>query len=113
MAEPGTLEKIALLVGDAFAPLTEELTPERALGLLAQLGLNLPPSAVPGQLSSAFGAGAAAAGALPDLIEGLVTSIEADAGGLEIGAKSAPLVATVIRVIDSFSTIAHELGARS
>ena len=113
MAEPGTLEKIALLVGDAFAPLTEELTPERALGLLAQLGLNLPPSAVTGQLSSAFGAGAAAAGALPDLIEGLVTSIEADAGGLEIGAKSAPLVATVIRVIDSFSTIAHELGALS
>jgi hypothetical protein len=111
MAEPGTLEQIALLVGDALAPLAQELAPDRALGLLDRLGLTVPGSALTPQLGSAFGACAAAAGQLPDLIDDLSGSIEADAGGLEIGAKSAPLVAAVVRVIDALSTIGHEVQA--
>ncbi len=113
MAEPGTLEQIALILAQSFEPLTEQLQPDRALGLLSQLGLSLPANSLSPQLRSALGSGATAAGELPDLIEALIDAIQADEGGLEIAAKSVPLVAALITVIDAFATIADELGSIS
>ena len=111
MASPGTLENIALMLGRSLQPLADELQPNRAFGFLSQLGLSLPQAALTPQLRSAFGAGASAAAELPGLIGDLVASIEADAEGIEIAAKSAPLVAKVIVVIDAFATIADELSS--
>ena len=111
MAKPGTLEHIALMLGQSLQPLADELQPDRALGFLSQLGLQLPQMALTPQLRAAFGSCASAAGELPGLVTDLVDSIEVDAGGLEIAAKSAPLVAKLITVIDAFATIADELSS--
>lgn len=111
MAKPGTLQHIALMLGQALQPLADELQPDRALGFLSQLGLSLPQAALTQQLRSAFGSGASAAAELPALIGDLVTSIEVDAEGLEIASKSVPLVAKLIAVIDAFATIANELSS--
>lgn len=111
MSEPGTLENVALILGRALAPLAEELQPGRALVLLNKLGLGLPASAISPQLSSAIGAGATAAGQLPALVTDLVGAIEVGAGGIQIGIKSAPLVAKVVTIIDSVTTIANQLRA--
>jgi len=111
VAKPGTLENIALMLGQSLQPLADELQPDRAFGFLSQLGLSLPQTALTQQLRSAFGSGASAAAELPALIGDLVTSIELDAEGLEIASKSVPLVAKLIVVIDAFATIADELSS--
>src|SRR6185436_2096430 len=111
MAKPGTLENIALMLCQSLQPLADELQPDRAFGFLSQLGLSLPQTALTQQLRSAFGSGASAAAELPALIGDLVASIEVDAEGIEIAAKSGPLVAKLIAVIDAFETIANELSS--
>lgn len=109
MAEPGTLEQIALILGDAFSPLAQRLQPDRALELFGDLGLNLPTSAISAQLQSAFGAAATAAGELPQLVGDLNASISADESGLQIGAKAAPVVAKVVTLIGAFTTISKQV----
>src|SRR5438128_1863896 len=99
------------MVGQSLQPLADELQPERAISLLSQLGLTLPSSALSAQVRSAMGAAATSAGELPALLEALIDSIEADEGGLSIGAKSVPLAAKLVTVIDGFATIADELGS--
>jgi hypothetical protein len=111
MAEPGTLEQIALVLGQSLEPLTEQLQPERALSLLGQLGLSLPQNALTPQLRSALGAGAQAAAELPALVTALIDAIEAGDSGLALGAHAAPLVARVASTIKAFTTIADELGS--
>lgn len=111
MAKPGTLENIALMLGQSLQPLADELQPGRALAFLSQLGLSLPQSVLTPQLRSALGSGATAAAELPTLIGDLITAIEDDAEALEIAAKAAPLVAKLIAVIEAFTTIADELSS--
>ncbi|MFB7288714.1 DUF6603 domain-containing protein [Actinacidiphila glaucinigra] len=109
MAEPGTLERLALMLGSALADLADEFGDD-PLAVLTDLGLQIPPDLVSPALRSAIGSCAASAQELPDLVGELVEAIEADAGAVELGAKSAPLVTELVGVIRSFDTIAHEVG---
>lgn len=111
MAEPGTFERIAVILGDALTPLADKLTPDKASRTLGQLGLHLPEAVFTPQLRSALGAAATAAGDLPDLVGDLIGSIELDAGGLEITAKAVPLAAKVVTIIDASVTIGNQLSS--
>jgi hypothetical protein len=111
MAEPGTLERLALMLGDALSSLADEFTGDDALDVLTDLGLQLPPDLASPALRSAISACATSAQELPDLVGDLIDAIEADASGLELAAKSAPLVVELIGVIRSFETIAQEIGS--
>jgi len=110
-AEPGTFERIAVILGDAFAPLAERLQPDRALGTLGQLGLHLPPETLTPAFSSALGSAATAAGQLPALVTSLVGSINADAGGVTITGDSVRVAEKAVALIDAFATIADRVGS--
>ncbi|AVZ71006.1 hypothetical protein SLUN_00790 [Streptomyces lunaelactis] len=111
MAEPGTLERLALMLGSALADLGDEFGGDDPLAVLTDLGLWIPPDLVSPALRSAVGSCAASAQELPDLVGELLEAIEADVGGLELAAKSAPLVVELVGVIRSFDTIAREVGS--
>ena len=112
-AEPGTFERIALLLGDALAPLAERLEPSRAEETLAQFGLQIPSSVMTPALRSALGAAASAAGELPALISSLSASISADAGGISITGDAVKLAEKVGRLIDAMVTIGDQIGSLS
>jgi hypothetical protein len=110
MAEPGTLERLAQMLGEALSGLADEFTGDDALDVLTDLGLQIPPDLVSPALRSAISACATSAQELPALVEALIDAVEADADGLELAATSAPLLVELVGVIDSFDTIAHEVG---
>ncbi|MFI6743496.1 DUF6603 domain-containing protein [Nonomuraea sp. NPDC050451] len=110
MAEPGTLERLALMFGSALADLGDEFA-EDPIAVLADLGLRIPPNLVSPALVSALDSCAASAQELPGLVGDLAEAIEADAGALELATKAAPLVAELVDVIGSFDTIAQEVGS--
>ncbi|WP_062349672.1 DUF6603 domain-containing protein [Herbidospora yilanensis] len=109
MADPGTAERLALMLGSALADLGAEFADD-PLGVLTDLGLWIPPDLVSPRLRSAIAACAASAQELPGLVGELAEAVEADAGALELAAKAAPLVVEVTAVIRSFDTIADEIG---
>ncbi|MEU8399534.1 DUF6603 domain-containing protein [Nonomuraea sp. NPDC048892] len=109
MAEPGTLERLALMLGSALADLGAEFADD-PMAVLTDLGLQLPPPLVSPALRSALGSCASSAQELPGLVGELAEAIEADAGALELAAKASPLVAELVSVIRSFDTIAGEVG---
>ena len=51
-ANPGTVERVALILGRALAPLEQELASGNVLQLFAELGVQLPP-ALTGQVAPA------------------------------------------------------------
>lgn len=110
---PGTIERLALVLGKMLKPLSARLESGDVLGLLGELGLALPPSLLtePGFMT-AIQTGGAAAGALPDIIASLTTAIEADdaASAVEAAVK---LIEAGAKVISSFSAIATELQSAS
>ncbi|GAA0418506.1 hypothetical protein Acor_19460 [Acrocarpospora corrugata] len=110
MAEPGTLERLALMLGSALGGLGDEFA-EDPLAVLTDLGLWIPPGLVSPALRSAIGSCAASAQELPGLVVELAEAIEADAGAVELAAKAGPLVVELAGVIGAFDPIAHEVGA--
>jgi len=109
-AEPGSFERIVTALSTALEPLATELQPENAMRFLGELGLNLGPGAISPDLEAALGATATAATRLPDLTGELVSAVESGAEAAEIIAKSAPLAAQVVVLIESVDSIATELG---
>jgi len=110
-AEPGTFERIGLLLGDALAPLAERMHPDRAPETLGLLGVSLPPEVLTPAARSALGAAATAAGQLPPLTTALVQSIEAEADALEIAGNAVLLAEKVGRLLEAAITIADHLGS--
>jgi hypothetical protein len=110
MAEPGTLERLALMLGEAVGRLAEDFEGDDAFDVLAELGLEIPPEVVSPALRSAVSACATTASELPALVGDLVDAIEADASGLELAAKSTPLLVELINTIRAVDTIADEVG---
>jgi hypothetical protein len=110
-AEPGTFERVVLVVGEALSPLAEGLQPGQATRTLGRLGLSLPPAVFTPALSSALGSAATAAGELPALITALSNSIVADAGPIVITADAVRLAEKVTTLINAANTIADEIGA--
>jgi hypothetical protein len=107
--DPGTLGRVAMMLSETFDPLADRLAPERVGGLMAELGLEVPEWALSPALRNALGASANAAARLPELTADLSASIEADAGGIQVAAKTAPVAAQVAVLVDSANTIAAEL----
>jgi hypothetical protein len=110
-AEPGTFERLAMILGEALSPLAERLQPENAVGTLGALGLNVPVELMTPALRSALGAAASAAGELPALITSLSGSISADAGGITITGDAVRLAEKIARLIDAGVTIGEEVGS--
>lgn len=104
--QTGTFEAITLGIGEFLAPLEEELSNGGARVLLAELGLQLPPSAdtVPG-FSNAVSNTVNATKQLPGLINKLVTAIDSDnIGNIATAAKElAQVIVNTIQGIDSLS----------
>jgi hypothetical protein len=75
----GSLEALALGLGRLLSPLEQDLADGKARVLLAQLGLQLPPSADGvGAFSQALGSVATAAGEMPGLIQKLIDDLGGD-----------------------------------
>jgi hypothetical protein len=110
-ADPGTFERIAILLADALSPLAARLQPERALNTLARLGLHLPNELLSPALRTALGSAATAAGQLPALVNSLIDSIEADEGGISIAGDAVVLAEKVATLIDASVTIGNALAA--
>ena len=113
MADPGTFEQIAMLLGDTLSPLTTLFARDNAAATLGRLGLHIPDKYFTSGLLSSLGSAATAAADLPDLIGDLAGAIEVDAGGIEIAAKSAPLAIKAVTIIDAFVQVGNQLQALS
>jgi hypothetical protein len=109
MAEPGTFEIVAQEFSKALQPLAKRLRDERAIALLAELGLELPHDAVSPALTTAFQDAVTSAEALPPATEGLITAID---GGdtIEILGAGVQLIGRVLVVAVSAKTIADEIN---
>jgi len=109
--EAGTLERLALLLGQMLAPLERQLASGQVLVLLQELGMSLPEEllAEPG-FTEALSQGTAAAAQLPDQITRLVTAIENEQLS-DVLSASVTIIEDAARVISSFDTIADELQA--
>ncbi|HSK17672.1 MAG TPA: DUF6603 domain-containing protein [Longimicrobiales bacterium] len=108
-AEPGTLERIAIGLANAFRPLESRLAPGEILTFLRELGLDLPPALL---ANAAFvndlNAAGAAVGALPARITALRDALAAD-DALGIVAESAALTAAVTSAITALDTLTDRL----
>jgi hypothetical protein len=106
---PGTLERLALALGAALAPLEEELVDGNIESLLNQLGLSVKDLAVPAALSGALAGAAAAAASLPAEIAGLTHAIEDEdlAQIVNHGASTLNAAKAVLTAIDA---IPSQLG---
>ena len=109
MADPGTIETVALALSRLLAPLEEELASGNASGLFAEIGIPLTPA----QEASLSGPLSSTAGLITDLTSltsDLVTAIQAGdtatilQKGLAVAARSA-------QTIQGFSTLANAVKA--
>lgn len=108
--QPGTFELVALELSQAFEPLGERLEHANAMVLLEELGLALPHGAMTPGLEGAIENAVGAAKSLPDMTQALTTAIEG-ADALQILSEGARVAQQVALLINSFDTIATELGA--
>ena len=102
----GSLEALALALGNLLAPLEKDLADNKTRVLLAQLGLQLPPSA---DGATAFGQAvdkiATSAGAMPGQIEKLIS----DNSGSDYGKvvqTGTELIKNSIKIIDGIDKLA-------
>jgi hypothetical protein len=110
-SNPGTLEALAGVVGQALSPLAAQLTPANVIPFLAELGLQFPPELLSQSgFSGAVTAGSQAAGALPGLITQLATAVSAgdDTG---IAATGAELIGQIAAVTGALEQLGTELTA--
>jgi hypothetical protein len=109
----GTFEAITMAIGEFLSPLEEELSGGRARVLLAELGLQLPPSAdgVAG-FGSAIDNTVNSAKQLSGLISKLVTAIDSENIG-NITGTSLELAQTIINTIKGIDAISASIKALS
>src|SRR5574341_55781 len=107
--QPGTFETIALELANALRPIAERMRDDRAIALIAELGLELPHD-MPPELEQAFRDAVAHAEALPQATQDLITAID---GGdtTEIVANAVVLIGRIAVLTAAFVTIADHLGA--
>jgi uncharacterized protein DUF6603 len=107
---PGTFEIVATELSKALGPMAERLRDTRAIALLAELGLELPQSALSPALQTAFRDAVTNAEALPQATEDLVTAID---GGdtMDIVGKGVTLMGRVLVMSVAVKTIADEISA--
>jgi hypothetical protein len=111
MSTAGTLELLARELGQALAPLADQLAPDQADEFLAELGLRLPPGlSAESALSAALSSAATAAGALPPLVTQLATAIAAD-DAAQIVAAGLPLLGKAGDVIQALKAIGTQLDS--
>lgn len=104
---PGTVERLALTLAEALAPLQDDLAAGNVDSLIRQLGLELPEGfAVPPALTAAAQTVANAAGALPARAAALSTAIENGqvATILSEGIATLDEVENVVTAIETFAT---------
>ena len=99
----GTLERIALEVGQALQPLEQRLASANVIPLFAELGLQFPPQLLQGSVVTTVNAAATAAGQLSATITQLSSDIEAGntAGILQQGLKLTQQIASVITALEN------------
>jgi len=108
---PGTLERLALVLGRMLQPLAARLESGDVLGLLTELGLTLPPQLLADQgFLTAIQGGAASASTLPGIIADLAAAIEADDAAAAVTAAG-KLIDTGTSIVSSFGKIADGLQA--
>jgi hypothetical protein len=105
--DAGTLERLALGLAQALAPLTDDLAAGNLESLLRQLGLATPPGfTIAPALAAAAQAAATAAAALPARVASLTAAIQAKSLGPIVAAGLDTLndVRTAIQAIDTIAT---------
>ncbi|MGH8196274.1 MAG: DUF6603 domain-containing protein [Woeseiaceae bacterium] len=108
----GSLEALALGLGELFAPLEKDLAGGKARVLLAELGLQLPASADAGAFGNAVDKVATAAGAMPAQIEKLIT----DLGGGDYGPvvqTGTELIKNAMKIIQGIDELATAIRGLS
>jgi uncharacterized protein DUF6603 len=108
-AEPGTFERLALMLAGAFSPLAHRLQPAEAEYTLADLGAYIPADLLPPAARSAIGAAAAAAEDLPGLAAALSDTIAAERGAIAVATDAARLAQALGRLISAARTIRDQL----
>lgn len=110
MTSPGTFEIVALEFSKALEPIARRMQDERAMALLAEMGLELPESGMSPAMMKAFEDAVTSAEALPQAAEDLITAID---GGdtVDILSNGVVVIGRVLVVVASFKTIADEISA--
>ncbi len=106
----GTVEAIALFVGEALAPIKDRLAADQIDDLLAELGIRLPDGfSSQGGIPNALNAGAAAAGELQTALPALAAAIEA--ADADDAASIAALLLTGATVIQKVTSVIGAISA--
>jgi hypothetical protein len=107
---PGfTVERLALELGQALAPLATRLEGGQARALFVELGIEFPPALTSiGAIATALGNGVAAVEQLPPVIEQLTTAIR-DEQPAQIVAAAASLIHLTAQVIQALDQLAAAL----
>jgi len=109
VSNPGPLETLARILGDALSPLAARLQGDNAADLIEQLGLRLPPAALgAGGLPAALEASVVALEALPDSIAALVAAISGSDAALI--AAAADLSGKIIKAGAAFTQLGAALN---
>lgn len=106
--ETGTLERVALALAEALAPLSDDLAAGNLESLLNKLGLSATALPIPPALSSTAQTAATAAAALPARVTALTAAIQAE-NLAQIVAEGVNTLNAVTTVIQAFDTIATQL----
>lgn len=116
-SEPGTLERLTLLVGDAFADAASSLTSTEVRTLFAELGMALPEElGSDGSLSAALSTATRAAEDLATSVDTLRAAIDGgelaaiSAAGVEAISAISAFVAAIDGVADALRSVASTLS---
>jgi hypothetical protein len=115
----GTLETLALQLGQALQPLESQLTSDGVLPFLAQLGLQFPPALLQPSFLTPLNAAATAAGALTTTLTQLATDITNDDesaivnDGLKLIQEISSLISTLPQIGAGIQSLSGSLGIDS
>jgi hypothetical protein len=108
---PGTVERLALALGQALAPLKDRLSAGQIIELFAELGVRFPPAlTTQGSFATAIQNAGNAAGQVPHQISQLAAAIEAQDEGQIISASLA-LIDAIKTLLQGIDAVATELPA--